>query len=242
MSTGAIAIIIALAFIATFIQRVTGFGFGIVFMSVSTFVMPSYCEATALSGMLALVCAIGAGIQMFRYVPWKKLVWIMLTFLAISYIGVRIVASLDSHLLKHILGGILILVSLYFCFLNGKIRLKPSIPVQVGMGTISGAMGGLFGMQGPPAVIYFISCIDDKKEYMAATQWYFIIGNIAMTLYRAGNGFVTPSVGKLWLIGVPAVLAGLFLGSKVYDKMNIQTIRKAVYIFIGVAGLAALLS
>lgn len=240
MSTGAIVLIVFFAFMASFIQRVTGFGFGIVFMTVAPFVMPSYGEATALSGMLAIVCALGTGIRMVRYLPWRKLVGILLTFLVVSYFAVKMVAHIDSHTLKHVLGGILILVAAYFYFLNGKIRMKPTVPVQVSMGTVSGLMGGLFGMQGPPAVLYFISCTARKEEYMALTQWYFIVGNIAMTLYRAGNGFLTTSVAHTWLIGVTAVLMGLLLGSKVYDRLSVSTLRKVVYIFIGVAGIVAL--
>ena len=242
MSIGAIVLLVFFAFLATFIQRVSGFGFGIVFMTVAPFVMPSYGEATALSGMLAIVCAFGAGIRMFKYLPWRKLVGILLTFLVISFFAVRMVARIDSHTLKHVLGGILILVAAYFIFLNGKVRMKPTVPVQVSMGTISGLMGGLFGMQGPPAVLYFISCTDRKEEYMALTQWYFIVGNIAMTFYRAGNGFLTPVVTKTCLMGVAAVLLGLLLGSKVYDRLSVSTLRKVVYIFICVAGIVALSS
>ncbi len=242
MGITATGLVVLFAFLATFIQRVTGFGFGIVFMSVAPFFMPSYGEATALSGMLALVCAIGAGIQLFKSVNWKKLAGIMLTFLIVSFFAVELVAGMDSRHLKHILGGILIIVSAYFFLFNGKIKMKPTLPVQISMGTISGMMGGLFGMQGPPAVIYFISCTDKKEEYMALTQWYFIIGNIAMTCYRAGNGFLTPAVGKAWLTGVAAVLLGLYLGGKVYDKLNIKTVRKFVYIFICIAGIVALSS
>ena len=242
MSIGAIVLVVFFAFLAGSIQRVTGFGFGIVFMTVAPFVMPSYGEATALSGMLAIVCSLGTGIRMFRFLPWRKLAGILLTFMAVSFFAVRMVAHIDSQTLKHVLGGILILVAAYFCLLNGKVKMKPTVPVQIGMGTVSGLMGGLFGMQGPPAVLYFISCTDRKEEYMALTQWYFIVGNIAMTFDRAGNGFLTPAVARTWLMGVAAVLLGLLLGSKVYDRLSVSTLRKVVYIFIGVAGIVALLA
>ena len=74
------------------------------------------------------------------------------------------------------------------------------------------------------------------------TQWYFIVGNIFMTCFRAGNGLFTPTVGKAWLVGVGAVLLGLFVGSKVYDRMPVGLIRKFVYIFIAISGIVALIS
>lgn len=237
-----LAVIIIFAFLSTFIQRITGFGFGIVFMTVAPFLMPSYAEAISLSGMLAIVCALGTGLQLLGKVPWRKMLVILATFLVISFFAVRIVAMIDGMQLKRILGVILIFVSMYFFFLNGKIRMKPNAATQMGMGTISGLMGGLFGMQGPPAVIYFISCTSDKDEYMAVTQWYFIIGNIFMSLCRAGSGFITREVWITWLCAVPAVLVALFLGSRVYSKMPVTLIRKFVYVFIGVAGLLAIIS
>ena len=242
MDAASIYIIIAFAFIATFVQRVTGFGFGIVIMVVLPFFMPSYSEATALSGLLAIVCNLGAGIQVYKYLSWRKLVVILITFTIFSYLAIEAVASINTEFMKKILGAMLILVSIYFSFLNGRFKMKPSIPVQLGMGSISGIMGGMFGMQGPPAVIYFISCTDDKNEYMALTQFYFILGNIAMTAFRAVNGFITPSVGRCFMYGFPAVVAGLIAGAKVYAVMPASLIRRIVYVFLGVAGLAALIA
>lgn len=241
MTVTVVAILFIVAFLSSFVQRVSGFGFGIVFVSVAPFFMPSHGEATALSGMLAIVCAFYTGIQFFRYVNWRKLYIILSTFLLVSFGAVCMVARLDAHLLRDALGVVLVLVCLYFLFMNGRISMKASAPVQLSMGVLSGLMGGFFGMQGPPAVLYFISSTDDKKEYMALTQWYFIIGNLFMTFYRAGNGFVTVSVIKLFAICIPAIVLGLLLGSRVYGIMPIEKLRKVVYVFIGVAGILAII-
>ncbi len=229
------------AFIASLTQRVSGFGFGMLFMTAAPFLMPSYPEATALSGALALVCALVTGVEMVRYVPWKKLIIILVTFLFVSYLSIRFVGRIDGKMMKGVLGGVLILLSFYFSFIRSRIHMKPSVKVQLGMGTFSGVMGGLFAMQGPPAVIYFISCADNKEEYMALTQWYFIISNSYMTVVRAANGYFTPMVGKAFLCGVGAVILGLVIGRRIYSKVPIEVIRKIVYILIGVSGLIAVI-
>lgn len=238
--TTTIITIVLMAFLASFIQRVSGFGFGIAFMTIVPFVMPSFGESTALSGMLAIICALFTSIRLYKHVRWDHLIIILLTFIVVSFFSVKLLTFIDNVLLKKILGVVLVLVSVYFLYMDGKIHLKPTALTQVSMGTVSGVMGGLFGMQGPPAVIYFLSCADNKAEYMAITQWYFIIGNLAMTFFRAGHGFVTPHVWELFAVGVPSVLLGLFVGGKVFDKISVRLLRKIVYIFIGVAGLIAL--
>lgn len=227
---------------ASFIQRVTGFGFGIFIMTVLPFLMPSYAEATALSGMMALISAFVTSVQMFRYLDWRKMWLILLVFLVVSLFSIRAVAALDSHLLRLVLGVVLILVSIYFFFVSGRIRLKPSVPVQIGMGAASGVMGGFFAMQGPPAVIYFLSCTDSKEQYMALISVYFVASNTMMTLFRAANGFVTSAVGMAWLIAVPAIAAGILLGSRVYRRIPIRLLRKIIYAYMALAGVIAIIS
>ncbi len=231
----------ALTVASSFTQRVTGFGFGILMMTLLPVLAPSYAEATALSGLLAIFTALVPAIQSRKSLNWKKLLPILLIFLVTSWLGVLLLARLDSSLMKHVVGGVLIAVSLWFFITGGRIRLAPTLPVQAGMGTLSGLMGGLFAMQGPPAVIYFLAVSDTKEEYIALTQWYFLIGNIFMAFFRAGSGFITPAVLKLWCVAIPGVFLGLFLGAKVYKKIRAEELRRVIYAFLLIAGLLAIL-
>lgn len=243
MSVSAYILVIFLAAtVASFIQRVTGFGFGIFIMTILPLIMPSYGEATALSGLLAVVNSIYVSIRMWKQIQWKKLLPILLTFIVVSFFAIRMVAGIDDKMLKHILGVILIAVSVYFFFISERIRVRPTMPVQLTMGTASGLMGGFFAMQGPPAVLYFIACTDTKEEYLAITQAFFMFGNLMMTGFRAANGFVTPAVGIGWCCGLAGVAIGIWLGAKVFDRMPLPVLRKVVYAYMAVSGVAALMA
>ena len=235
------ALIFVVALGAAFLQRVAGFGFGIMFMSVMPFFAPSYAEALTLSGTLALICATVSGIRYRKWLCWRKLVVILPFFLVTSFFAGSVVTKVDSMILKRILGGALLLAGLFFILTDGKMKVNCSVPMQAFLGTLSGITGGLFGIQGPPAVIYFLSCTDRKEEYVALAQWYFICANISMTLYRIREGFFTTYVATGWLAGVCAVLLGLWLGSFVYGKVPMQFLRKGIYIFIALIGLAVLI-
>ena len=240
MSVTAILVLVLFTFTAAFIQRVSGFGFGIFIMTVLPHLMPSYAEATALSGLLAIVTALITAAAMYRYLVWRKLLSILIAFIAVSFFSVMMVANVDSHLLRKVLGIVMIAISINFFFISERIHLRPTFRIQVTMGALSGMMGGLFAMQGPPAVVYFIGSCKSKEEYIAETQWYFLIGNIAMTFFRAGNGFVTPFVLTSFLWTLPAVFAGLWAGSKVYEYISLPLLRKVIYLYMAVAGVLAI--
>lgn len=228
--------------LASFTQRVTGFGSGILIMTVLPHLFPSMGEATALSGMLSAFTSCIPAISMRKHLPLRKFLPIMLTFLLVSFFAVSILSGVEASAFKHILGGVLIALSVYFFIFNSKIHVKPSVPLQVGLGTMSGVMGGLFAMQGPPAVVYFMASSDSRDEYMAMTQWYFFAGNVMLTLFRFNAGFITPAVGTSFLVALPAVFLGIALGAKVYNHIKVDTLRRVIYAFLAVAGLVAMIS
>ena len=162
---------------ASFVQRTTGFGFGIFIMTVLPFLMPSYGEATTLSGLLALTTSITIAFRMRKLVSWKRLCPILGAFIIVSAASICFLNRIEGNLMRQILGGTLIITGLYFAFLRNRIRIGTTPAWQIGTGMLSGVMGGFFGMQGPPAVLYFISSEPDKEHYMAMTQMYFAIGN-----------------------------------------------------------------
>lgn len=227
---------------ASFVQRTTGFGFGIFIMALLPFLMPSYGEATTLSGLLALSTSAMIAWKMREYISWRRMIPILTIFIIVSAGAISILSRVNDDTLRKILGVILIATSIYFAFFCGRIRIRTSLPWQIGTGTVSGLMGGFFGMQGPPAVLYFISSEPDKNHYMAMTQTYFVIGNIMMTIVRASNGFLTVTVGKCWLFCLAAVVIGTLLGTWAFRHIPGKIFPYVVYGYIGICGAIILLT
>lgn len=105
---------------ASFIQRTTGFGFGIFIMTALPFLMPSYGEAVTLSGILSLTSSTVVMIRYIRYVNWKRLLPILSTFLLTSALAIFLLEKIEGKTMRLILGIILILLSLYFSFFKEK--------------------------------------------------------------------------------------------------------------------------
>lgn len=176
---------------ASFVQRTTGFGFGIFIMTMLPAIMSSHGEATTLSGILAMTTSLIIVIQKYRFIVWRRLLPILLTFIVVSIGAIFVLKRMEYSILNILLGITLVVVSIYFSFFSKRIKVKTTLPVQITAGTLSGLMGGFFGMQGPPAVLYFVNSEKDKEHYLAVTQTYFLVGNIMMTIARAYNGFFT---------------------------------------------------
>ena len=241
MSTTIISIFL-LSILASFIQRTTGFGFGIFIMTVLPYLLPSYGEATTLSGLLAMTTSLIVSFRMRKYLNWHHLLPILITFIIISAIAIFCLKQMDDVLLRRILGVVLILTSIWFTFFSERIRLKTNLNTQIGAGTLSGLMGGFFGMQGPPAVLYFISSEHDKDRYMALAQTYFFFGNLSMLIVRAYNGFLTSAVGYGYLYGIGGVAIGMTIGGYVFRHLSNKVFKHVVYAYIGISGLIILLT
>lgn len=241
MTIGSIILFVLFVFGASFVQRTIGFGFGIFIMTMLPYLMPSYGEATILSGLLAMVLSLILCIKLRQYILWRKMIGMLIVFIATSYIAIQCVSQLSNVLLQRFLGVMLILSALYFIFFSHRVSIRPTPMTQLSLGTLSGFMGGFFGMQGPPAVIYFLAVTDNKYAYTAMAQTYFLLGNVMMTLFRAQAGCFTTEVVHAWLIGLPAVLLGTWVGGLVFNKIPMSLLRKIVYLYIAFSGLLALL-
>lgn len=241
MEISTIAILVLACSVASFIQRVSGFGFGIFIMTILPFLMPSYGEATTLSGLLSAAQSLLLVVHLWKRVSWKRLIPILLAFLLTSYFAVQFVANVEGSSLKRILGGALILLSIYFFFFSERVSVRPTLPMQLSMGSLSGIMGGLFAMQGPPAVLYFVASEREKETYLAMTQVYFFIGNVFMTVCRAHEGLLTPAVWHSWVWAFAGIFLGTLLGKLVFEHISAPLLRKIIYAYMALSGIMALL-
>lgn len=239
MSCTSLIYLILLAAGASFVQRTIGFGFGIFIMTVLPFLMPSYGEAVTLSGLLSLTSATVVMIKYLKYVTWKRMLPIAAAFVIFSTIAIFLLDRIEGQAMRVILGIMLILISLYFSFFKDKLQkiIRPTKSWQFGAGTASGIMGGLFGMHGPPVVLYLISSEPDKDHYMGMIQTYAVITNIAMLIVRAFAGYVTPAVGGAYLYGLAGLAIGVIAGNWAYRRIPGKLFTYIVYAYIGICGL-----
>ncbi len=240
MTTG--LLILLLAFCASFVQRTIGFGFGIFVMTMLPLLMPSFGEATTLSGLLAMLTSTAVTLRMYRYITWKRLLPILAVFLVISTGAIFLLPTIQDRTIKVILGIVLILTILYFMLLSSRIHMRPTLGAQIGAGTLSGLMGGFFAMQGPPAVLYLLSSEPDKEHYLAMISAYLLTGNLTTTLVRYFNGFLTRDVGIGVLWGIAGVAAGAFLGAKAFRRIPHKVFDYIVYAYIAFSGIVILLN
>ena len=233
--------VLILTIIASFIQRVTGFGFGIFVMMFFPFFLPSYGESVMLSGLLAGTTAFLITISNMHYVRWRMMGIIVLFNVIASFIAVEYMSSLSNETLKRCLGVVLILIALYFLWGKNKAnKLFLSRWAQGIIGTISGIMGGMFAMPGPPVVLYCISSIDNKREYVVTLQAFSVIFNIFYTLFRAKVGFYSESTLLWWGAGLIGLMIGTSLGSRCSERISNQRLKQIVYIMMILSGIVAI--
>ncbi len=233
--------VLILTIIASFIQRVTGFGFGIFVMMFFPFFLPSYGESVMLSGLLAGTTAFLITISNIHYVRWRMMGIIVLFNVIASFLAIEYMSSLSNETLKRCLGVVLILIALYFLWGKNKSnKLFLSRWAQGIIGTISGIMGGMFAMPGPPVVLYCISSIENKREYVVTLQAFSVIFNIFYTLFRAKVGFYSESTLLWWGAGLIGLMIGTSLGSRCSERISNQRLKQIVYVMMILSGIIAI--
>lgn len=231
---------------AGFVQRTAGFGFGIFLIPLLLLlgVMGGdYKSIVSLSSMMAATLSLVTVFNLRKSLNWGYIWPLLIVFMPSSALFSFVMFGTDASWLKIILGIALILLSIYFTFFKKDgIKINPNWFNTIGLGSLSGLMGGLFSMQGPPVVYYYLSTQETKDQYMAQTQCFFLLGNLWMTMLRAGEGIITTEVGKSYLIAITGCLSGMWIGARVYDKMNKDLLLKVIYIFLAYSGVSMIIT
>lgn len=235
--------VFVLAVIASFIQRVSGFGFGIFVMMFFPFLLPSYGESVMLSGLLSGTTALLIVVRNWKYVRWSKMWLVVLFNVFVSFLVTQYMVSLGNDTLKACLGVVLILIALYFLFGEGKLgKLFSSRPAQMTIGSISGLMGGMFAMPGPPVVLYCISIFNNKYEYLTTLQAFSVTFNVFYAVFRLQAGFCSEDMAGWWLIGMIGGLIGTWIGSRCFEFISNRKLKNIVYTMMIVSGIVAIYS
>ena len=224
-----------------FLNMVCGFGAGIFSMMFLPYVMGATIAAAALVNILSLAQALWICVYYRKKVRWRSMIVPLAAYFLLSTATVYFAGGLGNDIMQLLLGLLLVLLSIYFLFVNKRVRLRDSIPSALAAGGIGGVMSALFSIGGPPISLYYSAVLDDKEEYLATIQTYFLFSNIYMTAVRVYSGVVTKNVLVCTAVAMAGMVLGTWLGKRVFDRINAELMRKLIYVMMAVSGLILLL-
>lgn len=228
-------IIFLVCLFASIIQGLLGFGFAILFMAIIPFFVPLK-TAVALGLILGLATTIRLFYSLRKYVKIKLIYVPALSFFIFSNLGVYLLMNFKEGALAITFGFILILFAVIKMFKKEETIIKPSKKNAIIAGSIGGLLGGMFNIGGPPLAIYYLSALEDVKEYNSTIQLTFIIVGIYNIFLHSFYGNINYQIFKYSLSGIIAILIGSTIALKILKKINKEKLNYWIYIFIMFVG------
>jgi len=176
---------------------------------------------------------------------WKKIhlhttAWLVVPTLFGIPLGLLLLTSSHQRFVKAALGAVIIAFSIYSLIGRAPLELKrDSKPWLLICGFFAGVLGGAYGMNGPPLVIYGAMRRWSAQRFRATLQGYFLPASlIGMAGYWLA-GLWIPSVTHFYLLSLPITLLGVFLGRVINHRMHGEAFLK--YIYLGLIAIGTLL-
>lgn len=235
-----LALVALIAFAGSFVQSTTGFGYAVTCMALWPLLLP-FKTASVMELLTAVFMSLYIAARYWKFINWRQLLWPSLAAIVTNWVGVQILQNSTDTLLRRVLGVALMVLAVYFIFFSERMRIRPTRRNGLIAGAVAGLTGGMFSIGGPPIVAYYLNALDDKREYTATTQMFFIVTILSLLAMHLRLGNVTGEVLRYSAAALVGLAAGTGLGMAAFRRLPLATIKKLVYGFMLVMGLYILL-
>jgi uncharacterized membrane protein YfcA len=230
-----LATVAATLAIAAGIQVTMGFGFALV-------AIPIVAVAEDPKVAVVLITAVGVPMTLWNTFRWRRHLRVreMLTVAGASLVGmplgVLVLTRAPDRALTLTIGIVVLLLT---AWLARGLRLPPGPKTEISAGVVSGALATSTGTNGPPLVIAFQATRMERDEFRATLAGCFLVqGAVALCIFWA-NGLVTCEVGRTFVVGMPAVVAGTLIGERLSARLHGRAFRAAVLALLTLSGALA---
>lgn len=222
-------------FAGALVAGLSGFAFGLIVSSVWLYILTPLQTAT-------LVIAFGLIVQGYSVwklrhaLDWHKL-WPFVLGAAIGVpVGVTILTWSNPAYVRIGIGAFLVAYSLYAWFRPTITPVKGAAAADAGVGFLNGVLGGITGLAGILVTIWCGLRGWPKDVQRTVFQPVAVTIFLMSAVWIGAKGAVTPDTVKLFLIGLPALFAGTWLGLKLFGWINEAAFRKVVLLLLLASG------
>ena len=220
----------AVLFLATVIRSAFGFGEALVAVPLLALVVPIEVAAPV-AVLVSITVAVIAVVQDSDKIHVRSAVFLVLPTLVGIPLGLLLLKTVAEPVVKMILAVVIIAFSLHTLLGSRRVRELKNDKSAWLFGFSAGVLGGAYGMNGPPLVIYGSLRGWSPQHFRATLQAYFLPASLAgLWGYRLA-GLWTPAVNKFYLLSLPFVILATLLGRAINHRMGVHQFR--VYVHAG---------
>jgi uncharacterized membrane protein YfcA len=227
---------LAASFVAATVAGLAGFAFGLAAAGIWLHVLTPVDTAFLIVACGALVQGLSVW-QLRRALDLARL-WPLILGGALGVpLGAAALRWADPHTFRAAVGVFLVLYGVY-----GLAR--PTLPRVIGgrfadggIGVLSGALGGATGLSGILPTIWCQLRGWTKDQQRAVFQPVAVAIHAMTIAWLSGAGAVGKSTLTLFALALPAVVAGTWLGLKLYGRLDEAGFRRVVLGLLLVSGI-----
>jgi uncharacterized membrane protein YfcA len=238
MTVAQLAVYLTATFAAALVTGLAGFAFGLIAAAIWLHVLTPIQSATLIVAFGLVVQ--GYSVWQLRHALRLRLLW---PFLVSGVMGVPVgVSILGWARPDHVRVAVGIVLVLYSIHALARPVMRPvrggGAAADAGVGFLNGALGGLTGFAGILIVIWCGLRGWSRDEQRAIFQPSAVAIFLMTALWLGMKGEIARDTVWLFLIGLPVLLLGTWLGLKLYGRLDEQGFRKIVLVLLLLSGIA----
>lgn len=213
-------------FIAAIVRGYAGFGFSLLAITSLSLALPPAAIIPPVF-MMEVAASLHLLPSIWKDVNWRALGLLWLGCLIATPIGVAFLASVPAAPMKVAL-GLAVLAAVGLLWSGYARKSMPSTVETVATGGVAGLLNGAFGIVAPPVIVFFFNSPAGAAVSRASLIAFFIGTDVMGLGFLAREGLVTTEGVYKFLIFVPALLIGQWLGARSFKSSDPATFRQWV--------------
>jgi uncharacterized membrane protein YfcA len=220
------------------IRSAFGFGEALIAVPLLAFFIPMQ-RAAPLAVLISITIAAIVVMQDWRHIHLRTAGWLVLSTMFGIPLGLVLLTRTPEYLVKAGLGGLILLFALFSLFRGLRMKLHHDSRIwMLSCGFVAGVLGGAYGMNGPPLVIYGSLRGWTAQHFRATLQAYFLPASILGMIGYWNAGMWTSEVTRNYLLCLPAIVPAVIVGRAMNTRLSPTAFVRYVYLGLGAVGLA----
>jgi len=236
MDTAVVGLFLLATFMGAVVSGVAGFGMGVVFVGMWAHILTPIQTATLIVGYGLVTQSYGIW-KLRRALSWRRLAPFILGGAVGAPIGALLLTYTDPTYLPPAVGVLLVLYSIYGLARPAFEPVHAGVTADAGIGVLNGLLGGLTGLVGIIVTIWCQLRGWSKDEQRTVFQPVMVAASALTAVSLSIAGVVTAETINLYFLGLPLLLAGVWIGFKLYGKLDDAVFRKVLLALLLVSGL-----